>query len=311
MWLSEPRSVAMREPAVAGTFYPALPRALAELVDRQFDEAAHLPAEGAKSWTASTEPLGLLVPHAGLAYSGVVAAAGWRLLAGSARAPKPASPAPTIVVLGTNHRAAWLDGIGAWERGSWETPLGEVEVASDLAASILALGPPFVTDPRAHLEEHSIEVQLPFVQRVLPDARIVPLAVAAGIGPAAIDAGARLGTLLAQRRASGDAVVLAISSDMAHYPTHAEATRITARLLPAILALDPVELARRERALVGDGFAGVACGMCGIEPAVLGLAALAAMSAAPGVRIASATSADAGGDTERTVGYLTVAFGPA
>jgi hypothetical protein len=307
MWVSEARSVTMREPAVAGTFYPTVPRALTELVDRQLDEAAHLPARGAATWTSPTAPLGLLVPHAGLVYSGVVAAAGWRLLTGSAEA---AGQPQTIVLLGTNHRAAWLDGVGAWGRGTWQTPLGEVPVDAELATSILALGPPFVTDPRAHLEEHSIEVQLPFVQRVLREARIVPLAVAAGIGPAAIDAGARLGTLLAQRRALGDTVAVAISSDMAHYPTHAEATRITARLLPAIVALDPVELARRERALVGDGFAGVACGMCGIEPAVLGLAALAAMSAAPGVRIASATSADAGGAPDRTVGYLTVAFAP-
>jgi hypothetical protein len=230
-----------------------------------------------------------------------VAAAGWRLVPDDT----------TVVILGTNHTAAWLDDVGAWETGRWRTPLGEVAIDTALAAEICALGPPFGTDRAAHLGEHSIEVQLPLLQSVAPAARIVPLAVGAGTGRDAVAAGQRLGALLARRHAAGAPIVLAISSDMAHYPPADACVRVTALLLPAILGLLPDDLAREEAA-VGRGpesGPGMACGMCGIEPAVLGLAALRAMGATRGVALASGTSADAGADPRRAVGYLSVAFG--
>ena len=112
------------------------------------------------------------------------------------------------------------------------------------------------------------------------------------------------------RRAAGASIVLAISTDMAHYPPADAAARVTRELLPAIEGLLPEELARAEAAeRGGDAGPGLVCGMCGIEPAVLGLAALRAMGATPGVALASATSADAGADPRRAVGYLAVAFG--
>ncbi len=245
---------------------------------------------------------GLLVPHAGLVFSGPIAAAGWSLAA------RLLSDDATIVMLGTNHGAWWLDGAAIWDAGAWETPLGEVSVDADLAADIAALGPPFMVDREAHLMEHSLEVQLPFVSRALSGARIVPLSVGAGVGGAARAAGDRLGKLLAARRARGERIALAISTDMAHYPPAAVCARISDELAPAILTLDPWALARRERAIAGSGRSGVACGMCGIQPTVLGLAALRAMGVDRGYRLASATSADAGGSSGRTVGYLAVAF---
>jgi len=256
---------------------------------------------GTGTGTPAGSPLGILVPHAGLAYSGLVAAAGWRLVPDGA----------TVVILGTNHTAAWLHGVGAWETGHWRTPLGDVAVDAALASEILALGLPFGPDRAAHLGEHSIEVQLPLLRTAAPGARIVPLAVGAGTGAGAVAAGERLGTLLARRRAAGASIVLAISTDMAHYPPADACARVTRALLPAILGLLPAELARAEEA-IGRGplaGAGMACGMCGIEPAVLGLAALRAMGATSAVALATATSADAGADPQRAVGYLAVAFG--
>ena len=290
----------VRRPAVAGSFYPAERLRLATLVDALLAEADRTrliadPVEGAV--------LGLLVPHAGLVYSGVVAAAAWRLVG------MPSPDAPNVVVLlGTNHGAAWLDGVAAWETGAWRTQLGDLEVDTDLARAILDLGPPFTIDRAAHLGEHSIEVQLPFLQRVPQAPRIVPLSVAAGVGNPTIAAGARLGALLARRRAGGERVVLVISSDMAHYPPSLECARATADLLPSILRLDPIGLAATERAIVVGGTSGLVCGMCGIQPTVFGLAALGAMGATRGSRLAAATSADADGPTHRTVGYLSVAF---
>jgi MEMO1 family protein len=292
MTRSTTAATASRRPAVAGSFYPADPARLRQLLATILGRAA----EGHADDDRAQGPTGILVPHAGLAYSGVVAAAAWRL-----------QTARTVVILGTNHSAP-LDGIAVWDGGPWSTPLGDVEVDRELATAIVALGPPFVADQRAHRDEHSIEVQLPLLASVAPGARIVALSVAAGTGGLAIAAGARLGELLAALRASGSEVTVAISTDLAHYPAHADALRATALLAPAIVDLEPVEVAIRERALTRSGIPGMACGMCGIEPTVLGLAALAAMGVTGGTVLGSATSADAGGSLDRTVGYLAVEF---
>jgi AmmeMemoRadiSam system protein B len=143
---------------------------------------------------------------------------------------------------------------------------------------------------------------------VAPGARIVPLAVACGTGVRAVRTGERLGRLLAAGRAAGDSVVLAISTDMAHYPPAPACAEVTDRLLPAIAALDAEALAALEGSLRGARIPGLACGMCGIEPAVLGLAALRAMGAGHGSVLDASTSADAGGPPDRTVGYLAVRF---
>jgi AmmeMemoRadiSam system protein B len=285
---------AIRPAAVAGTFYPDDPDRLGSLVDVLLDRARAL----AVARPGPDAPVGLLVPHAGLSYSGIVAAAGWRWLAGT--------PA-TVVILGTNHVAGWLTGVGAWEEGAWETPLGEITVDERLARAIVALGPPFGVDRAAHGREHSIEVQLPILQVIAPGARIVPLTIAAGTGRTAIEAGRRLGRLLKTWSDHGRCH-LVISSDMAHYPAAADCARTTELLLPAIVNADGPALAEREASVVAEATRGLSCGMCGIQPAVLGLVALAEWGAGSGVVLAAATSADAGGPPDRTVGYLSVAF---
>ncbi len=310
----------VRPAAVAGMFYPALRGELRDLVDGLFAAASRLPDVRADTASSRSLPTGILVPHAGLAYSGIVAAAGWSRLrsrrddahdTGGARddvdGTGPVGPL-TVVLLGTNHRAGWLGGVAAWDVGAWSTPVGEVAVDDPLAAAIVNLGPPFLADRRAHGGEHSIEVQLPLLQAVDPSARIVPLAVSAGNGARAITAGARLGGLLAAHRATGARIVLVISTDMAHYPAAGDCERATGVLLPPILTVDPLGLARREEALRDAGIAGLACGMCGIDPAVLGLAAMQALGATRGGILATATSADAGGPADRTVGYLAARF---
>ena len=103
-------------------------------------------------------------------------------------------------------------------------------------------------------------------------------------------------------------VCLAISTDMAHYPPATVGARVTEELAPIILALEPTRLAQREAEIADSGLPGLACGMCGIEPTVLGLAALRAMGVEQGIRLAVATSADVGGPSGRTVGYLAAAF---
>jgi MEMO1 family protein len=295
------RSVPVRPPAVAGSFYPAAPVALRDLVAELLRRAA-----GSTRPVDEPGPLGILVPHAGLVYSGTVAAAAWRRLA-TAAGDGPGSRRPTVVILGTNH-SAWLEGVGAWEAGAWRTPLGDVEVDEAVAAEVVRLGRPFGVNRAAHRDEHSIEVQLPLLATVAPGARIVPLTVSAGTDEAAVAAGRRLGVLLADLRRGGADVHVAISTDIAHYPSHRDATRATELLVPAIIQLEPLEVAAREATISGWNVDGMACGMCGIQPTVLGLAALAAMGATGGTVLARATSADAGAPPDRTVGYLAVEF---
>ena len=291
---------ALRRPAVEGAFYPADPAELDALIDGCVAEAAPLVARAGRAAASGRDLAGVLVPHAGLVYSGVVAAAGWLAV----RASEP----DVVVLLGTNHGAAWLDGVGAWETGAWQTPSGRTMIDEPTATAILALGPPFTVDRAAHLGEHSIEVQLPFLGRLLPNARIVPLAVSAGVGQPAREAGRRLGGLLGRQRGAGRRIVIAISSDMAHYPVDGVCRRVTRDLLPSLERIRPEALAATERRVVADGRPSVVCGMCGIEPAVLGLAALEAMGATGGVTLAAATSADVGGPADRTVGYLAMSF---
>lgn len=313
-----PRSAMRRPPRVAGSFYPEGPEALAREVERLLADAATAalrpptdaigrppgpspsgPPDPGIPARPSGPQLGALVPHAGLRYSGAVAALAWAGIGASA---------DTILIAGTNH-FVWLDGVGVWAGGAWETPIGDVEVDARWTAAILALGRPFVPAVREHAEEHSIEVQLPLVARACAGARIVPFLVSLGDCERTIEAGRRLGGLLGEAVARGERVVLVASSDLAHYPAERVARAVDERVLESLLALDARGLWRREEAIRADGLAGVACGMCGIEPAVFTVAALVAAGARRTTLLAHATSADApGGDPGRVVGYASVAF---
>jgi AmmeMemoRadiSam system protein B len=288
----------VRAPAHAGSFYPASPEALRRLVDAQLAEAA---AHTAAIRPAVQRPVGLVVPHAGLVYSGRVAASAWGLLR--------EEPPEAIVIAGTNHYWPGLEGVAVWPSGAWKTPLGDVPVAALLAAEVLALGDPFEAQPAAHRREHSIEVQLPFIARACPGVPIVPLLVSFASPDAALSAGAALGRLLAELGSAGLDVVLAASSDFAHYPPAAEAEAVTRSLVPPLLVMDGRELARREEAIRRSGRAGLVCGMCGIEPVLFAVGAFGAMGLAAGRLLAAGTSADVpGADPDRTVGYAAIGF---
>ncbi len=284
-----------RNPAVAGTFYPADPLRLGSLVNSLLAGAAGVTRPQELTGAAI---LGLLVPHAGLAFSGAVAATSWRLVG-------ELNPT-TIVLAGTDHQA-WAGGVGVWTGGPWRTPLGEVQIDRELAARIAELGPPFAAEDSAHEAEHSLEVQLPLLKRACPGARIVPLAVSPRLGNHT-QAGARLGWLLAHLRSAGERVLLVASSDLAHYPPANVCEAVDRELLEPLLRLDGDGLLELEARLVGANLPGLVCGLCGIDPVRFSLAALREMGATTGHLLAAATSADAGGDRRRTVGYAAAAF---
>ena len=287
------RSPPPRAAAVAGTFYPSGPERLGRLIDPLL--------AGAAAWPGGLDResiVGGLVPHAGLVYSGAIAALTWKLVG---------EIAPTTVVLaGTDHQAA-AAGVGVWTGGPWRTPLGEVPVDRDLALRIAGLGPPFAPDDDAHLAEHSLEVQLPLLLAACPGARIVPLAVSPRLRAHA-DAGVRLGRLLAELRSAGDRVLLIASSDFAHYPPAQVCEEVDDHLLVPLLELDGDALEDLEAALLRANLPGLVCGLCGIDPVRFTMAAVAEMGATKGILLGKATSADAGGDARRTVGYAAAVF---
>jgi AmmeMemoRadiSam system protein B len=257
-----------REPAVAGRFYEDDPAVLSREV------SAFLAAPGEKC-----PALGVVAPHAGYVYSGAIAGAVY------ARVAVP----PRVIVLGPNHTglgrpaALWPAG------GGWRTPLGTVPVSRPLTDA-LAAGPLVELDRAAHLREHSLEVQVPFLALARPGVELAALC----LGPLDVAECARVGeTVAAAARAHGALVVA--SSDMSHYISAARARVKDQLAIDRILALDPEGLhATVER----EGIT-----MCGVVPATVMLFAARALGASRAELVRYGSSGDVTGDTRQVVGY--------
>jgi len=203
-----------RPPAVAGTFYPGDPATLARDVD---DALA-----GARA-SIGRAPKALIVPHAGYVYSGAVAAKAYAALE-----PLRAT-IRRVVLLGPCHRVA-VRGLALPSADAFDTPLGRVPVDREAVAALGAM-PQVVVSGAAHAQEHSLEVQLPFLQRTLADFTLVPLAVG--------DASAGEVAEVLERLWGGPETLIVISSDLSHFHRYDDASRIDRVTADAILALDP------------------------------------------------------------------------
>jgi AmmeMemoRadiSam system protein B len=257
-----------REPAVAGRFYEGDPRILAREV-RAFLTAPVAPQPA----------LGVVAPHAGYMYSGAIAGAVY----GRVAVP------PKVIVLGPNHTglgrpaALWPAG------GGWKTPLGSIPVSRALTEA-LAADPRVELDRAAHLREHSLEVQVPFLAVARPDVEIAGLC----LGPLDVDACAEVGeTVAAAARAHGALIVA--SSDMSHYIPAAEAREKDRHAIDRILALDPAGLHRTVRR---EGLT-----MCGVIPATVMLFAARALGATRAELVRYGHSGEVTGDEDAVVGY--------
>lgn len=268
-----------REPAVAGSWYPGSRAALVSEVE------AHLQA--AHPERPRGRLVGLISPHAGLRYSGPVAAWGYSLLAGHAPA--------TVVLVGPSHRVAF-DGVSVWARGEWRTPLGPLAIDEALAARLLAADRRMADDPRPHLPEHCLEMQLPFVKYLAPEARIVPLMM----GSQARGEVDMLAAALAEALRETEALLVA-SSDLSHYHPAREAERLDAMVVEHVSRFDAEGLMsllerRHEHA-------------CGGGPMVAVMKAAAALGADEAAVLRYADSGDvSGGDKSQVVGYMSAAL---
>jgi MEMO1 family protein len=268
----------VRRAAVAGTWYPGTAVALAREVDRYLAGVSGLP---------DGDPLAIIVPHAGLLYSGPIAAYAYRLVAGR--------HVDIAVLVGPSHYVAF-DGVAICEHGVFETPLGSIPIAEACAAAIALSSHVIHEHPTVHVREHSLEMQLPFLQRVLPGTPIVPL-VMGDQTRGTIDALA--GALIAGL--SGRRALLVASSDLSHYRDARTAARLDGQVIECVRALDPEGLLETL-----ETFPDHACGGGPIVSVMLAARALGAHNARV---LKYGDSGDVSGDKDAVVGYLAAAVG--
>jgi AmmeMemoRadiSam system protein B len=274
----------LRRAAVAGSWYPATPTQLGAEIDRYLAEAL--------VDVSPRPPRAVIVPHAGLMYSGPVAAFAYKRVSGASYR--------AIVLVGPSHFVPFR-GVSIWPVGEWETPFGAVAVDHALAHAIQAECAEVVDLPAAHGREHSLEMQLPFLAHLLPDVPIVPLVMGHQTRSTAFALGDALARVIA--RTSNDSndpnVLLLASSDLSHYERASVASEMDAIMMGRVEALDSDglmdELEREPRHACGGG------------PMVSVLRAARQLGASEGRVLRYADSGDVSGDKSSVVGYLAAA----
>lgn len=274
----------IRQPAVAGYFYPLQEHALRQAIEDAFLSPLGPGALPEINPSGPRRLLGAIVPHAGYPYSAPGAA--WAF-ADIARDGRPAA----VVLLGVNHR-----GFGAplamSHAAGWRTPLGVAPIATEIGRRLRELDPDITLDTLAHAQEHSIEVEVPFLQYLFGEAPILPIL----IGHAAQEKVLALGHALGRLAQEHDLLIMA-STDFSHYVSHQVAQQQDRLALDAIAAIQPetlLEVVQRH-----------AITMCGVLPVAALLTAARALDAGPASILHYHTSGDVTGDRKEVVGYGT------
>ncbi len=259
----------VREPVVAGQFYPGRKEALEKMLAGLTEEAKKEDAIGAMS------------PHAGYIYSGSVAG---KVMSRLARRD-------VFIIIGPNHTGRGVPA-SVFPGGKWRTPLGLVDVDHDMAKGLIKNSGIFEADEAAHAYEHSIEVQIPFLQYLMKDLKIVPIVIGSMDMRSLKQAGAEIAETAKKRGAS---FTIIASSDMTHYETQREAEKKDKAALSAILELDENKLAEK--------VSGMNISMCGVSPVIVMLSAVKKCGAKEAELIDYKTSGDSSGDYSSVVGY--------
>jgi AmmeMemoRadiSam system protein B/AmmeMemoRadiSam system protein A len=265
----------IREPAVSGQFYPSAKEELKKLIKSMVDEKA-----------VKEDVIGYYAPHAGFVYSGPVVGA----------VVSRVNFKETCVILGPSHTGAGAP-FSILTEGAWRTPLGDVEIDTELAKAIMANSHHFKEDRLAHLQEHSIEVQLPFIQYFKPDVKIVPIVLSHT--SAAIYR--NIGLAIAKGiKDTGRQVVIVASGDMNHYETQKITHTKDRQAIESILKLEPGELLERVREFN--------ISMCGYGTAACLIYAAKELGAVKTELVKYQTSGDVTSDLSAVVGYAGILF---
>lgn len=269
---------AIRKSVISGSWYPGNPIRLKTDIKKYLDSVPDLNIAG--------EIVGLIAPHAGYTYSGQVAAYAYKLVIGKKY--------DAVVMIGPSHRVAF-PGVSVWDEGGFETPLGIVPIASSLARNIKRNSKTVEIFPSAHLQEHSLEIQLPFLQMALGDIQFVPLVMG----------DQRLNTCIdlsdAVYEACRDRKVLIIgSSDLSHFHNYSQASKLDSQALKFLQDGDFSNLL--------NGLDNETCEACGGGPMAVLMMVAHKLGAEKRQVLKYMNSGDITGDKSSVVGYAAAAY---
>ena len=267
----------IRKACVADQFYPSNTEELGNMIDAFLDQHKdQLNENGTKSRATA-----IVAPHAGYIYSGGVAGSVYSMV----EVPE------NVILIGPNHTGIG-ERVSIMVEGSWEMPFGTVEINEELASILASSTPLFTINNSAHVSEHSLEVQLPFLQRLNPSVKIVPITVMAANPDECVQLGKSMAKCI---REYNHDVLIVVSSDMNHYESE-ESTRVKDHLaIEKVLALDSRALLETTRSKQIT--------MCGVLPTAIAIEAAIALEAVTARLVKHATSGEVSGDYDHVVGY--------
>jgi len=273
----------VREPAVAGKFYPESATRLKLAIEKFLQDAVPVQVQ---------KPIAIIVPHAGYIFSGQICADGFKQVSNQKY--------DVIVVLGTNHTSANFQKISLYPGDGFRTPLGTAPVEKNIVSSLLKADPADCSlDKSLHESEHSVEVMVPFIQVVFPKAKIVPVVV----GSPDMEMCARFGQALAKVLKNKKALIVA-SSDLSHYPAAQDANIVDRETLAAIAKLDHTAFRAIVQAHRDKNIPNLGTSACGEAPILVAIAAAKSLGATHGEVISYANSGDTSvSNRSRVVGY--------
>ncbi len=268
----------VRKPAVAGSFYDGDPGRLRDHVDQLLTQASDSDLKG--------EVRGLVSPHAGYIYSGLAAAVGYKTLRGSTY--------DAVLMVGPSHRE-YFDGVSTYSGDAYRTPLGDVPIHQEIRDALVNQSPLIELSDVGHRGEHCLEVQLPFLQRVLGEFSIVPLI----IGNQTRETCLSLGKAIAKSTLGKNVLVVA-SSDLSHYHPYDAAVSLDRRVIDQVEAFDELALMAQLDSARAEA--------CGGGPVVSVMHAAKLLGANQSRALFYCNSGDITGDKSAVVGYLSAAF---
>ncbi len=272
----------VRQPVFAGQFYPADSSLLVKQIKVFMDNSKPGKVEDA---------VAIIVPHAGYIYSGQIDA--------DAYSQVKQNKYDLIIVLGTNHTTAGFSGISVYPKGAFAVPIGTAEIDSEIARELLKKDSDVNTNLTVHAKEHSIEVQIPFIKYLFPNAKILPIIV----GEPDISMCRRFGKALAEILKNKKSLIVA-SSDLSHYPNFDDAVKTDNKTLKTIANLNSEEIVSEMRTQLNKGIPNLVTCACGEAPIIAAVETAKALGANCASIISYSNSGyNSIGNTDRVVGY--------